>query len=104
MSKDLTNEGSVTFIIDVKENPHFKDPNSNITFMYNYNVGGIILNLVKEKTTLRVGIENTKVGISKIETDISKILNKNMMVALTWTKESAKLYLNGEFISESRYT
>lgn len=103
MNNNLTNEGSITFWIRLKENPPFKDLESNINFMHDHDVGGVKLTIIKEKSAMRVVVNNSKYGIAILEADISKKLSKDMMVALTWTKESAKFYLNGEPISESVY-
>jgi len=103
MSKDITKEGSVTFWVRLPENPQFKDPNSNMTFMHKKNVGGVNLTIIKEKTVVRVIVDNTTFGISRMEGDISKSLEKDMMVAITWTAESAILYLYGKKVAESIY-
>lgn len=103
MNENLTNGGGITFTIDLKDNPPFKDLESNITFMYQYDVGGVKLTVVKEKSTMRVVVNNSKYGVARLESDISKKLSKDMRVALNWTKKSTQFYLNGESVSESIY-
>ncbi|MEJ1298504.1 MAG: LamG-like jellyroll fold domain-containing protein [Candidatus Sedimenticola sp. (ex Thyasira tokunagai)] len=103
MSNDLTKEGSVTFWIRLEKNPYFKSENSNITFMHEKDVGGVKLTIVKENIVMRVIIDNSLYGISRMESDISKKLSEDMMIAITWSKESAKLYVNGKPVAESMY-
>lgn len=94
---DLTKEGSITFWVRIGQNPHFTNPETNINFMYESNVGGVLLTVLKERTSLRVEVKNPKYGVSIIESDISKKLKEDMMVAITWAEKEAKLYINGEF-------
>jgi hypothetical protein len=103
MGENLTKEGSVTFWVRLTENPQFSDPASNMTFMFDQDVGGVKLTIVKEKTVVRVVVDNTTFGVSRMETDISKTLEKDMMVAITWTTEFATLYLYGKKVAESVY-
>jgi len=103
MNKNLTNEGHITFWIRLKDNPPFKDIESNMTFMHDHDIGGVVLTIIKEKSVMRVVIDNSKYGVARLEADISKKLSEDMMVALTWTQTSAIFYLNGEPISESIY-
>lgn len=103
MNKNLTNEGTIAFTIDLKDNPAFKDLESNINFMHNYDVGGVKFTLVKEKSTMRVVVNNSKYGVARLQAGISKKLSKDMMVAIVWTKKATKFYLNGELVSESVY-
>lgn len=103
MNKDLTKEGSISFWIRIKNNPPFSDPESNIKFMHKQDIGGILLTILKEKSVIRVVVENSKYGVARLESDISKYLSQDMMVALTWTSESVKFYLNGAPVSESVY-
>lgn len=98
---DLTKEGSVTFWIRIKDNPHFKDKNSNINFMLSKNVGGVNLTILKEKEDLRVEVSNRKFGKTRIIHNIKEYLENDMMVALTWEKETVTLYLNGKIATES---
>lgn len=103
MNKDLTTEGSITFWVRLKENPSFSDIESNINFMNNQDIGGVKLTILKEKSVMRVIVENTKYGVARLESDISKKLTEDMMVALTWTTDTVKFYINGVQVSESAY-
>jgi len=103
MNKNLTTEGSILFWVKLSDNPAFQNPESNIAFMHDQDVGGIKLTIVKEKSIMRAVVNNSKYGVARLESDILKKLTKDMMVSLTWTKESAKFYLNGEQVSESIY-
>jgi len=97
---DLTQEGSISFRIKLKENPPFKDPDSNINFMLNKDIGGVRLTILKEKKDLKVEIDNQQYGKTKIVYNIADYLSKDMMVALTWKENVIKLYLNGELSGE----
>lgn len=98
---DLTKEGTITFEILIKNNPQFKNPDSNINFMYNKNVGGVLLTFLKEKENLKVEIENPSYGKLRLINNISTLLDKGIMVvSLTWKESSVKLYLNGELVEE----
>ena len=97
---DLTQEGSISFRIKLKENPPFKDPDSNINFMLNKDIGGVRLTILKEKEDLKVEIDNQQYGKTKIVYNIADYLTKDMMVALTWKENVIKLYLNGELSGE----
>ena len=44
---DLTNEGSISFVIRLKENPPFRDPSSNISFMLDKDIGGVSITILK---------------------------------------------------------
>jgi hypothetical protein len=103
MNKNLTKEGSISFWIRLKNNPPFSDPESNIKFMHKQDVGGVLLTILKEKSVMRVVVENSKYGVARLESDISKLLTQDMMVALTWTPDSVKFYINGALVSESVY-
>jgi len=100
VKNDLTKEGAINFVISVKDNPHFKDPDSNINFMHNRNLGGVSLTFLKEKADFKVEIDNPKYGKTWIIHDISEFLNKGIMVALTWNEDIVKLYINGELVEE----
>lgn len=100
-STDLTEEGSITFWIKKQENPAFSDPESNIKFTENKDVGGVHVSFLKEGTYLRVVLENLKYGETTIVADIEDLLDEDMMVALTWSKRNAKLYLNDKLVKES---
>lgn len=104
MSEDLSNEGSVNFWIRINENPAFKDLDTNLTFMNEQDVGGVKITVVKEKSTMRVIVNNLKYGISKIASDITKKSTSDMMVTITWDSEIVTLYLNSKKVSESVYT
>lgn len=97
---DLTNEGSLSFVIRLKENPHFKDPNSNVNFMLDKDIGGVIITILKEKEDLKVAVDNRKYGKTRIIHNVTDYLNSDMMIALTWKEEDLKLYLNGELADE----
>lgn len=97
---DLTNEGSISFIIRLKENPPFRDPNSNITFMLDKDIGGVNITILKEKEDIRVEVDNRQYGKTRIIHNISDYLNNDMMIALTWKEDVIKLYLNGELADE----
>lgn len=97
---DLIQEGSVSFWIKIKDNPQFKDRDSNINFMLNKDFGGVTLTILKEKENLIVEVDNKSYGRTRITQNILGYLNKDMMVALTWKEYSLKLYLNGELIQE----
>ncbi len=100
VKNDLTKEGTLNFVISIKDNPQFKDPSSHINFMHNNNVGGVILTFLKEKEDLKVEIENPHYGKTRIIHDISGFLEKGMMVSLTWKENLVKLYINGELAEE----
>lgn len=104
MNNDLSTEGSVNFWIRLKENPSFKDPNTNIIFMNEQDVGNVQITVVKEKSTLRIIVNNLKIGISEIATNIAKKSSSDMMVTITWTQDNVTLFLNAEKISESVYS
>lgn len=97
---DLTKEGSISFWVRIDQNAHFTRPETNINFMHESNVGGVLLTVLKERTSLRVEIKNPKYGVSIMESDISKKLKKNMMVAITWAEKEAKLYINGTLAAQ----
>lgn len=97
---DLRKEGSLSFWIRIKDNPPFKDPKSNINFMLNKDISGLLLTILKEKEDLRIEIDNPDYGKIRIIHDISKYLNEDMMVALTWKENIVKLYLNGKLVEE----
>jgi len=97
---DLTKQGSLHFWVRIAQNPNFTNPETNINFMYEKNVGGVILTVLKEKTSLKVKLKNPKYGLSIIESDISKKLHKDIMVTITWTEKEAKLYINSEFVAQ----
>ena len=97
---DLTKEGSMSFWVRISQNPNFKNPETNIKFMHESDVGGLLLTVLKERTSLRVEIRNPVFGVSILESDISKKLKEDMMVAVTWAKKEAKLYINGELAAQ----
>lgn len=97
---DLTNEGSISFVIRLKENPPFRDPNSNISFMLDKDIGGVSITILKEKEDLRVEIDNRQYGKTRIIHNIADYLSNDMMIALTWKEDALKLYLNGELADE----
>lgn len=103
MSNDLSKEGSVLFEIGLDKNPNFKSPSSNITFMLDNDIGKVKLTVLKEKEVLRVVVNNSVYGVSRLESDISKKLNQDLKVAITWTSELATLYLTGIKVAESMY-
>jgi len=103
MDSKLTNlreEGTITFWITRKDNEQFSNPESNIKFMLRKDVGGIFLTVLKEREFLRVEVENPEYGSIELLHNIRKYLNDNVMVALTWQKNIAKLHLNGELVAE----
>ena len=97
---DLTKEGTISFWVRVDQNPHFTIPDTNIKFMHESDVGGVLLTVLKERTSLRVEIKNPKYGVAIMESDISKKLKEDMMVAITWAEKEAKLYINGKLASQ----
>ena len=97
---DLTKEGTISFVISIKDNPQFKNPDSNINFMHNNDVGGVLLTFLKEKENLKVEIDNPHYGKTRIIKDISALLEKGMMVSLTWKEDSIKLYINDKLAEE----
>jgi hypothetical protein len=97
---DLTKAGSVNFWVRIAQNPNFTKPETNINFMYEKNMGGVLLTILKEKTSLKIKLKNPKYGFSTIESDISKKLHNDMMVTITWTEKEAKLYINSEFAAQ----
>ncbi len=100
---NLTEEGSITFWIKINTNPIFSDPNSNINFLHKKDVGNVFISVLKEGISLRVVVENSKYGISRMESDISTKLQQDMMVAITWSSDISKLTINGEFVSQSKF-
>ena len=98
--KDLKQEGSISSWIHIKDNPPFKDIESNINFILNKDIGGLLLTILKEKENLRIDIDNPEYGKAKIVHNITKYLKEDMMVALTWKENIVKLYLNGKLVDE----
>lgn len=98
--KDLKQEGSISFGIRIKDNPPFKEPESNINFMLNKDIGGILLTILKEKENLRIDIDNQEYGKTKIVYKITKYLKEDMIVFLTWKENIVKLYLNRKLVEE----
>jgi hypothetical protein len=98
---DLRKEGSITFWIRRADNEQFSNPYSDIRFMLKKDVGGgVLITVLKERENLHVEIDNPEYGIVEFLHNISRYLDDDMMVALTWEKSVSKAYLNGELVAE----
>lgn len=100
LKNDLTKEGTISFVISLKDNPLFRNPDSNINFMHNKDLGGVRLTFLKEKEEFKVEVVNPQYGKTRIIHNISELLNKGMTVALTWNENLIKLYINGALAEE----
>ncbi len=93
---DLTQEGSTSFWVRLADNPHFSEPDSNIRFMLNANIGGVTLTVLKQGEFLDITLLNPAHGDSHIRHGISQYLSQDLMVVLTWSGPTVTLYLNGK--------
>lgn len=96
---DLTQQGTLSFVIRRERNPHFSDQNSNIRF-YDQVIGKIQIKIFKKGPTFQVIIVNPEYGVISINVNISNELNQDLFVAVTWDKKTAKLYFNGGLKAE----
>ena len=47
LKNNLTKEGTISFVISLKDNPSFRNPASNINFMHNKDLGGVRYKVVR---------------------------------------------------------
>lgn len=101
--KNILDEGTINFWIMQNENPHFKDPNSKITFMIGNDIGGIKVTIVKEQTQLLIILDNEKYGKGELRQNIIEYLNDDLMVTITWKNNSLALHLGAKKVCETFY-
>lgn len=97
---ELAHEGTLSFWIRRDENIELNNPHSNIQFMQDKLYNGIKFTVLKEKTFLRIIIQNPHYDEIRFKVDISEKLLKDIMVHITWNNENTRLYINGQLSAE----
>ena len=86
---------SIVFWIDIKQNPGWRDRDSEINFPP-FVTKGIKVYFSKIGTKLKVYLLHPEIGYRKLVADISKYLNGSTHVVLTNSEKETILYLNAE--------